>query len=236
METDIDAAARRARGYLFVDGFAEMAAGVVFVLMGSVMLLGGLIPGESLLTQVVAAGLGILIVKAIGLLAAALAIWWLKDRFTYPRTGYVRHKRIRLSQILSLVRNAFLVLALPLLALAAAFALVPSLRGAVASVPVWVPALVGIVWGAPCYWLGEWVGLRRFRLLGLVTFVLGIVVGGALLLTGWSASGDAGQILGRTFVGVGLLTVTCGAAFLLSGLVTFLRYRKENPLPYGQEP
>jgi len=28
----------------------------------------------------------------------------------------------------------------------------------------------------------------------------------------------------------------CGAAFVLSGLVTFLRYRKENPLLYGQEP
>ena len=43
MGMDIDAAAKRGRGYLFVDGLAEMAAGVVFVLVGGVVLLGGLI-------------------------------------------------------------------------------------------------------------------------------------------------------------------------------------------------
>ena len=111
----------------------------------------------------------------------------------------------------------------------------PSLRGAVSSVPVWAPALVGVVWGAPCYWLGERVVLRRLRLLGLLTFFVGIVVGAALLLMGRPAPGDPGQILGRTFAGVGLLTVTCGLAFVISGLVTFLRYRKENPTPYGQD-
>ncbi len=68
-------------------------------------------------------------------------------------------------------------------------------------------------------------------------FVAGIVVGAGLLMMGWPgllASGDPAQILRRTFVGVGLLTMIGGASFVLSGLVTFVRYRKENPLPYGQ--
>jgi hypothetical protein len=239
MGMDIDAAAKRGRGYLFVDGLAEMAAGVVFVLLGGVLLLGGLIPEESLLAQIAATGVGVVIVKGIGLLAAVLAIWWLKDRFTYPRTGYVRQKRIPFSQILAFVRNAFLVLALPLFALAAAFVFVPHMRGALSSIPIWAPALLGVVWGVPCYWLGEWAGLRRFRLLGMSTFFAGIAVGVGLLLIGWPgrfASASPAQTLGRTFAGVGLLSMICGAAFVLSGLVTFLRYRKENPLPYGQEP
>ncbi len=133
---EIDAAVKRGRTYLFVDGFAELAAGVVFFLLGGVLLLGGLIPGESLLTQIVATGVGVVVVKAVGFLVAVLAIWWLKDRFTYPRTGYVRQKRIPLTQILSFVRNAFLVLALPLLALAAAFVLAPPARGASSSIPI----------------------------------------------------------------------------------------------------
>ena len=181
---DIDAAAKRGRTYLLVDGFAEMAAGVVFALLGGVLLLGGLIPGESLLTQIVATGVGVILVKAVGLLAAVLAIWWLKDRFTYPRTGYVRQKKIPLSQILSLVRNAFLVLALPLLALVAAFLFAPPLHRASSSIPIWSPALLGIVWGVSCSWLGKWAGLRRLRLLGMSTFFAGIVVGAAMAMMG----------------------------------------------------
>jgi hypothetical protein len=71
------------------------------------------------------------------------------------------------------------------------------------------------------------------------TFFAGIAVGVGLLLIGWPgrlASASPAQMLGRTFAGVGLLSMICGAAFVLSGLVTFLRYRKENPLLYGQEP
>ena len=232
---DIDAAAKRGRGYVFVDGFAEIAGGVVFVLLGGVLLLGGLLPGVSLLSQVVATGVGVVIVKVLGFLLAFLAIWWFKDRFTYPRTGYVRQKRIPFSQILVFVRNALLVIVLPCLLLAAALVIASPLRGALSSMQIWIPAVLGVAWGAPCYWLGEWVGLRRFRLLGVSMFLAGTAVGAGQLLFGPSRLSDSGfsaQLLGRTFVGVGLLTAVFGAAFILSGVVTFLRYRRENPLPY----
>jgi len=235
---DIDAAVKRGRGYLFVDGFAEMAAGVVFALLGGVLLLGGLMPAEPLLSRILATGTGVLIVKAAGFVAAALAIWWFKDRFTYPRTGYVRQKRISVSQLFVLARNAFLVLALPLLVLGAAMAFVPAMRGALFSIPIWAPALLGGVWGIPCYWLGEWTGLRRFRLFGIGILFAGVAVGAVQLLVGVPnalASGFPAQALSRTLVAMGSLTVLCGAAFALSGLVTFLHYRRENPMPSGRE-
>jgi hypothetical protein len=238
MVMDINAAVKRGRGYLFVDGFAEMAAGVVFALLGGVLLLGGLMPAEPLLSRIVATGTGVLIVKATGFAAAALGIWWLKDRFTYPRTGYVRQKRISVSQVLVLARNAFLVLALPLLVLGAAMALVPPMRGALFSIPIWAPALLGGVWGIPCYWLGEWTGLQRFRLLGIGILFAGVTVGGVQLLMGAPnplASGSPAQTLSRTLASAGSLTILCGAALALSGLVTFLHYKEENPMPSGRE-
>jgi hypothetical protein len=41
--------------------------------------------------------------------------------------------------------------------------------------------------------------------------------------------------ISRTFASIGLLTLVTGVFFTASGLVTFLRYRKENPAPYEEE-
>jgi hypothetical protein len=43
------------------------------------------------------------------------------------------------------------------------------------------------------------------------------------------------ESLNRVLAGVGLLTLLSGIAFAVSGLATFLRYRKENPVPYREE-
>jgi hypothetical protein len=43
------------------------------------------------------------------------------------------------------------------------------------------------------------------------------------------------ETINRAFVSIGLLTLVSGAVFAISGVVTFLRYRKENPVPYKEE-
>ncbi|MGD0576117.1 MAG: hypothetical protein ABSB61_12255 [Anaerolineales bacterium] len=254
MERQVESAAKRGRGYWFIDGFTEMAAGGLLVLLGGVILLRGVVPQAPLLTQFAATGVDVAIVKAVGFLAAILAIWWLKDRFTFPRTGYVREKWVPLAQIIAFIRNVFLIIVLPLLGLVAAFFILPGGRGALFSIPVWLPVFLGMLWGVLCYWLGEWTGLRRFRLLGMLILLAGVAVGGGQLLAGlptfppqaltsnpWNALPEVLRVpleedVKRTFVGLGLLTLISGAAFVLSGLATFLRYRKENPSPYREEP
>jgi hypothetical protein len=43
------------------------------------------------------------------------------------------------------------------------------------------------------------------------------------------------ETLTRALAGVGVVTLVSGIGFAVSGLVTFLRYRKENPAPYKEE-
>ena len=43
------------------------------------------------------------------------------------------------------------------------------------------------------------------------------------------------EIINRTLTGLSFLVLIAGIIFMLSGFVTFLRYRKENPTPYSED-
>ena len=253
MDGQIDAVVKRGRAYWFVDGFTEILAGILFILLGGISLLGGVVPQNSFISQFISLAEGAAIVKVAGLILAVLGLWWLKDRFTYPRTGFVREKGVKGTQLLVFLRNAILIAILPMLGLTIPLFVVPSVRGAIFSMPTWFPPVVGIFWGALCILLGEWTALRRFRLLGAVIVLAGITIGAWQLSLGLpnvpvdalkanllSPLPDVLRIpleesLNRMLAGVGLLTLISGIGFAFSGFVTFLRYRKENPAPYREE-
>jgi len=252
MDSQIESAMKRGRGYWFVDGFTEILAGILFILLGGITLLSGIVPPSSFLSQFFSLAASAAVVKLVGLILAVLGLWWLKDRFTYPRTGFVREKGVPGTQLLVFLRNAVLIAIVPVVGLIIPLFLVPAVRGAIFSMPVWFPPIVGIFWGALCILLGEWTALRRFRLLGMVVMLAGISVGAWQLALGlpnvpaealqanvlsplpealWAPLEES---LSRMLAGVGLLTLLSGIGFAVSGLVTFLRYRKENPTPYRE--
>ena len=253
MGNQIDRAVRVGRGYWFVDGFTEMLAGGLFALLGGVLSLSGMAPQGSFLAQFVSIAGDVGFIKVLGLLAVGLILWWVKDRFTYPRTGFVRGKRVTVRQMLTFIRNAVLCLLLPVLALVAAFFVLPSMRAILFSMPVWSPAGMGAIWGVLCFLLGHWMGLRRFWLLGVLILLAGIGISAWQLAMGLPPIPVEGlqfnplsalpevlraplaAILSRAFVSIGLLTLVSGAVFVISGLVTFLHYRKENPVPFQEE-
>ena len=250
MNGQINAAIRRGRGYWFVDGFIEMLAGGLFVLLGGVLLLRGMAPQGSFLAQFASIAGDIGLIKVFGLLAAGLIVWWLKDHFTYPRTGFVRGKRVTWLQLLTFLRNAALCLLLPLLALAAAVFFLPSVSPLLFSMPAWSPVLMSAIWAALCILAGRWLGLRRFVLLGGLILLLGAGIGAWQLAAGLpripaealqSSSlaaipiASLSETLNRVFVSIGWLTLGSGVVFAASGVITFLRYRKENPAPYKEQ-
>ena len=47
--------------------------------------------------------------------------------------------------------------------------------------------------------------------------------------------GEKVESLNLTFIGIGLLSLLFGIFFVIAGLLTFLRYRKENPLPEKEQ-
>ena len=86
------------------------------------------------------------------------------------------------------------------------------------------------------------MGVRRFRLLGGLILLAGLAIGFWQISMGLPAlpsniQPDISQplvleIINRAFAGLGFLILVTGVILMLSGLVTFLRYRKENPTPY----
>jgi hypothetical protein len=230
MSNQIESAIKTGRGYWFVDGFTEILGGLLFILLGAALAASSL-PGQvALVSQFANLVWEIGLIKIFGLLAAGLLIWWLKERFTYPRTGFVRGKRLTPGQILRFLRSAALGSLLPLILLAAAIILLPALHGWMDSLPVWSPVLIGAIWALLCLLAGRWLGLRRFELLAALILLGGLAIGAFQLRAGL-AVGLLELSFSRAFFGLGLLAVISGKFFLISGLVTFLRYRHANRQP-----
>ncbi|MBN1438065.1 MAG: hypothetical protein JW929_01540 [Anaerolineales bacterium] len=253
MDEQIETAVKRGRAYWFADGFTEILGGIFLILVSSVIFLRGIDGQAEFLPQFASTAVDIGLVKLAAFLAIILAIWWLKDRFTYPRTGVVQGKRIMPGIILTFIRNVILAAILPVLGLLAGFVFVPSFRGVLASIPAWLPILVGILWGVLFYSSGEWMGLRRFRIMGGLTLLAGLGVGAWQALLGFpSLAADALQadwlqpmpeamrasldeLLSRLFVGMSVLSTVTGVILIIAGSATFLLYRRENPFPYREE-
>jgi hypothetical protein len=245
MNMQIDSVMKRARGYWYVDGFTEMAAGGLFVLLAGLLLVSGNVPQASFPSWFLSFAGEIAIAKFVGILAAILILWWLKDHFTYPRTGFVRGKRITTAQVLIIIRNAILFLLLPIFGLLAASLLIASTGSVLSSMPIWFPVGVGLLWAVLCVLAGEWMGLRRFRLLGAMILLAGMAIGiwqFAIGLPAFPANVGTGilqplvlESVNRTLASLGFLTLISGVILIVTGLVTFLRYRKENPIPYTED-
>jgi len=245
MNVQIDSTLKRARGYWFVDGFIEMAAGGLFALLAVLLLISGNTSQASSTSWLLSVAGEISIAKFVGILAAVLILWWLKDHFTYPRTGFVRGKRITGTQILIMFRNAILFLLLPIIGLLAASLLIVSTSNVLSSMPVWFPIGLGVMWAILCVLAGEWMGLRRFRLMGVLILLAGLAIGFwqlALGLPTFPANIRPGilqplvlESINRSLISLSWLTLITGVILIISGIVTFIRYRRENPTPYMEE-
>jgi hypothetical protein len=253
MDNQLDMLLKRGRNYWFVDGFTEIMAGVLFFMMGGALILRGISPQATLLDQLAAMIREIGLIKLVGFLAAALLLWVLKDRFTYRRTGFVRGKRVSMTQLVLLARNAVLMVLFPAISFLLAFFLLPAVRNTLFSASVWLPFLLGSLWAVLCFVAGEWIGLPRFRWIALGICIAGIVIAIWQYLLGLPATPVNGidpnpwlaipgalqaplaEVVRRIFSAVGTLTLVTGVILLLSGIVTFFRYRKENPVPYQEE-
>ncbi len=245
MNEEIDSAIKRVRGYWFIDGFIEMATGGVFVLLAALLLLSGTASPASLPSWFLSIAGKVSIAKLGGIVAAALILWWLNDHFTYPRTGFVRGQRVTAAQVFVIARNILLFLLLPILALLGASLLLMSPNRVLAAMPVWFPVALGVFWAVLFVLSGEWLGLPRFRLVAALTLLAGIAVGAWQLTAGLPtlpASMPPGlsqpavlESIQRTLASLCFLVLICGGMLLVSGLVTFLRYRKENPVPYAED-
>jgi hypothetical protein len=200
---DIEKIEKRTIQSFYEDGFAEIAIGLVFLLLGGYFFAQASIPEKTTVGGILTS-VFILVVVSAGFLVNRL-LRFLKRRITYPRTGYVAFKKKEQSPKR---RIATAVVAMIISAsLAALYRISPSLR-------ILYPALNGILFAVAVLLFASKVGLVRFFVLAAASAVIGFAVTAAGI-------GD--------FKGISLYYLLFGAAVLVSGLAALIVYIRRFP-------
>ena len=209
MKSEIDTVIQRTQRYWYVDGLGEMAVGLMLAIFGLYFSLLPLFENQNL-------GL----VVALGQPVLLLLLWWLggkavralKERITYPRTGYVlvARKKKPLSRLALAAITAMVV-----------GALVGLIQAFAAGSRLIIPTVVGAFLAFSVAIIGRRFGLARFYVLAAYTFGIG-------LLTGILSLTETQQ---NTF-----LFAMFGLGWIISGAVTFARYLASTRPPSGDFP
>lgn len=206
MNPTIEVAPQRAARYWYEDGLVEIGAGLLFLLLAALFAIESLAPAGSLPPWFSAVGLPVIILG--GIIVLGLGLRTLKERLTYPRTGYVAYPPTRpirkvLAGIISGVVSMLLVLLL-------------------ISHPEWLPALPavqGAVVAAVWFLLSIRMGVPRMAIQGLLALGAGVIAS----LAGMETS-----------IGTAVVFGTIGLGSLISGAFVLARYLRTTEPPAGE--
>jgi hypothetical protein len=147
--------------YWYIDGLYEISFGGISLLLSGYFYIQSRLIEKSLLYQVLNLGLVILIVGG-GFLANKLVIY-IKERLTYPRTGYITyHPKPGKSRWVGMVVGAVMA------------ALIAWMFTRRPGSLVWMPAATGVLIGGVWLMLGLRVDLLRFYILAAASIVIGL--------------------------------------------------------------
>lgn len=200
MKDSIDSLQQHTQQYWNIDGLAEIAIGVFFMLLSLNFFGILLLPNGPARIFLGIAGFPLLVILAIW--AGKRGVELLKTRLTYPRTGYLAYqrpskKRRWISLAIGVVVTGLLLFLI--------YIFNPQ-SGA------WMPLADGIFLGMLLLFINR--GFRRFYLLAAASFLSG------LLLAYANVAGNLGH---AAFYGL------MGIALVLSGSLTLRSYLIENP-------
>jgi hypothetical protein len=206
MNQDFEELQKRTKRYWYTDGLHEIAFGFICLVLSLYFLAQVLLPEGSLLANLLTAGFVLLV------LGSAFLTRWIvttvKERLTYPRTGYVSYTKpgARQNWLAAILGMLFAIL------LVAFFTTHPASLA-------WMSAVSGLVFAAVWAALGYRLGLSRFYLLA----------GAALIFGAIPTLTDMQEILGlATFYGL------IGLAMFVSGGLTLKSYL-ENTQPAAED-
>jgi hypothetical protein len=205
MKNDIDKVVQRTYRYGYEDGLWEIAIGCMIVVCGLLLFGVDSIPPGSPLVSVLAVGFTFL-VQFFGWLAVGRAVKVVKERVTYPRTGYVSYRRPERNR--GWIMGAGGGVALGLL-----FGVL-----SIVHAPTWpvISIVEGLIFGVSMLYLGYRLGLARFYVLAFLSALIGVVT---------ALSGLDGLIVFAAYFG------EMGLVLTASGLFTLRTYlRQSQPL------
>ena len=198
MTTNINQIVRRTRRYWYDDGFLEIAQGVLFLVIAGLLWVQGLTSAGSFWFQILS--IGVVLTAIVGTIVTHNFVATLKQRVTFPRTGYVAFQR-------ETNRNRYWIVGAT--ALAVAIVIIAGGR--------WLdnlPLVAALVLAAAFVTMGGRLGALRFY----IPAALAVVLGAGVAMAGLSEGPALAVILG----GMGL-------AEIIIGSVVLLRYFGQKP-------
>ena len=200
MKDSIDSLQQHTQQYWNIDGLAEIAIGVFFLLLSLNFFGILLLPNGLVRLFLGVAGAPLLVILALW--AGKRGVEALKTRLTYPRTGYLAYRRpSKKHRWISLAIGVVITGSLLLLIY------VFNLKSG-----AWMPLADGIILGMLLLLINR--GLLRFYLLAAASFLSGFLLAYA------NAAGNLGHAAFYCLM---------GSALVLSGSLTLCSYLNENP-------
>ena len=175
MNTNPEYFAQRNRRYWHIDGINEIISGILFIFLGLLLYAKSLSSADSRLMEIFSTAQNILLTA--GTLICIVLVRWLKERFTYPRSGYISYPSMTKKQFLiraGISIGVFFVLSIILIF---SFLTFPAARSILFIGILWLPFLIGIVLGAYWVFLGMQNDLKHFYLMGGVSLMAGLGLG-----------------------------------------------------------
>ena len=202
MKDTIGQIMRKTYAYWWVDGTMDMALGLLFTgLAGYNYLMVGLPLSK---TWGVILGIGQPIIFVLFWLFYGRFVRWIKEHYTYRRTGYVAYqpkkkKRRAQSAVIGGVLGIFMALMVTYIA--------PEI------LEVEPMLMVGCVMAVITLYLGYWYGVNRFFIVALLEF------GSAFWISSLNMDGELKSIV---------VMAAIGATWIISGVATFVVYLRKN--------
>jgi hypothetical protein len=207
MKDPIDKLITRTRQTFYTDGLWELLAGCISLGGGLLLLISP--PGNS----------GAILFGAY-ILALFSLYSMVKRRLVYPRSGYAVYKGQGLKAYISVILKRAV-----LLTILTGLFLILSAQNTVMP-QAWLVLLLGIFIGIGWIWQGIRLRILRLMLLGVITLLIGAALSPFLDL----ASGQSLSVSDR----ISWYFLLLGAAFLISGGITFWKYLR-TPWQEGDE-
>jgi hypothetical protein len=201
MDKDLMGIQQKTIRYWFEDGLSEIIIGSLFFIVGAITLLQGLlVPGSNLYRFL---GLLTFLVIPAGTLSSRWLIRIMKERLTYPRTGYVAYKPpTAIQRTVSLISGIVITVIILLLVILSSQM---SIR--------WIPLILGFMMAGFLFLTGLRTGLLKYQLMAIGFVVIGFLLS-FLNIQEW--------------LSIGIMLSSLGLMFLLSGLIALIHYLRNT--------
>ena len=199
MQTRINEMVKKTYQYFYIDGLPELTSGSMFLLAGLWLVFMALVENPTTIAMLSAVCLPVLIIGGVFVQNRMLRA--LKERITYPRTGYVDYRRGRPD------RKRWVLLA--------TIFLVSFIGIFIPDTWYELPLGIGIILGLIHFYLGYRLSIRRFYFAGVVAVMVGIL---------------SATMLPNEVLGVGLVFLVTGLTLVTSGGWVFMQYIRSHPV------